>query len=138
AESCLRLYSPESIADQPFAFDGTVASVGPAVTDSTGHGRMKYVGTTFVVHEWFGGGTGATVTVDMPPPTSTSARPGGASTQLSGEMPPTYEIGSRLLVSGAPRWGGAPLADPIAWGCGFTRYYDAPTATAWRAATKQS
>lgn len=31
------------------------------------------------------------------------------------------EPGTRLLVSGEPRWGGDPLEDPIAWPCGFTQ-----------------
>jgi hypothetical protein len=47
---------------------------------------------------------------------------------------PAYGIGNRLLVSGMPRRGGAALTDAIAWGCGFTRYYDKATADSWRAA----
>ena len=43
-----------------------------------------------------------------------------------------YDIGSRLLVSGEPRWEGSPLDAPIAWGCGFARYYDPQTAAVWR------
>lgn len=46
-----------------------------------------------------------------------------------------YGVGTRLLVSGGPRWGGPPLRDAIAWGCGFTRYYDPQTAADWAAAT---
>ena len=52
------------------------------------------------------------------------------------EFVPAYQIGTRLLVSGTPRWGGAPLADPIAWGCGFTRYYSRATAAEWSTATR--
>jgi hypothetical protein len=45
----------------------------------------------------------------------------------------TYEVGTRLLVSGEPRWGGAPLDRAIAYGCGgFTRYYEAALAEEWR------
>lgn len=77
---------------------------------------------TFVVHEWFSGGDGPQVTVDMGGPES-----GGAP-----ELDPVYEVGTRLLVTGEPRWGGSPLQDAIAWGCGFTHYYDAQTASVWR------
>ena len=41
--------------------------------------------------------------------------------------------GVRLLVSGQPRWGGAPLDDPIAWPGGFTRLWDKGTADEWAA-----
>lgn len=47
---------------------------------------------------------------------------------------PSYGLGTRLLVSGEPRWGGGALTDAMAWGCGFTRYYDKATADNWRAA----
>lgn len=40
-----------------------------------------------------------------------------------------YGLGSRLLVSGQPRWGGNALKFPIAWSCGFTRYHDPSSAT---------
>lgn len=46
----------------------------------------------------------------------------------------SYGLGSRLLVSGEPRWGGTALEDAIAWGCAFTRYYDPATANSWRRA----
>jgi hypothetical protein len=59
----------------------------------------------------------------------------GAATGAEGGAP-GYRIGTRLLVSGMPRWGGAPLADAIAWGCGFTRYYSPATAAAWATAMK--
>jgi len=38
-----------------------------------------------------------------------------------GETVPSYGVGSRLLVSGEPRWGGGALTNAIAWGCGFTQ-----------------
>ena len=80
-------------------------------------------GVIFEVREWFSGGRGDTVTVDVEPPTrgSEDLAPGYA-----------YGVGSRLLVSGEARWGGSPLKSPIAWGCGFSRYYDSETAMAWR------
>jgi hypothetical protein len=74
-----------------------------------------------------GSGSGPTVTVDITPPQA------GRSIDMS-ELVPAYGVGTRLLVSGAPRWGGSALTDAIAWGCGFTRYYDEATANSWRAA----
>jgi len=65
------------------------------------------------------------VDMDAPQPTNSSADP----------SVPAYEVGTRLLVSGAPRWGGAPLDAAIAWPCGFTRSYDPQTAAEWAAAT---
>src|SRR5699024_3899896 len=79
---------------------------------------------TFEVREWFVGGDADEVTVDL--------QSVGEGTTV--EDPP-FQIGTRLLVSGEPRWGGAPLHSPIAWGCGFSRYYDQQTATAWREST---
>ncbi|MDP9405582.1 MAG: hypothetical protein M3O86_03130 [Actinomycetota bacterium] len=119
--SCVEEYSPEGVANRAFAFDGVVTSIGPGQSNRGGDGSLDLAAVTFALNEWFSGGTSPTVTVDMervPLP----------------EGDPSYGVGSRLLVSGEPRWGGAPLDDPIAWGCEFTRYYDAPTADAWRKA----
>ena len=124
--SCVEAYRPGAIAGRGFAFDGTVQRIGPGQTDRAGAGHLGYAGVTFVVHEWYVGGSAHSVTVDLPPP--------GEQTALA-ESSPSYQIGSRLLVSGEPRWGGAPLEDAIAWGCGFTRSYDADTADEWLAAT---
>ncbi|MDP2773019.1 MAG: hypothetical protein Q8O61_05635 [Nocardioides sp.] len=124
--SCAFEYSSKTLAERAFAFDGTVVSVGPGQTYRPGELR-GLVGTTFEVHEWYAGGSGTTVTVDMPPP-------GSRPTMSDG--PPTYEIGSRLLLSGEHRWGKATMDDALAWGCGFTRYYDEATADTWRSATR--
>jgi hypothetical protein len=125
--SCVQEYSPANVKKRAFAFDGTVTAIGKART-SRGEEPIPLASVTFRVNEWFAGGTGDTVTVDMTAPTAGS---GGDPTSEEG---PTYGIGTRLLVSGQPRWGGGPLDEAIAWTCGFTRYYDAPTAAAWRAA----
>jgi hypothetical protein len=122
--SCVASYSTDTLAAQAFAFDGTVTGLGPARTNRSGRGSLPLVSAAFAVHEWFHGGSGATVSVDMTAPDAVMPETGV----------PSYAVGSRLLVSGMPRWGGAALDDPIAWGCGFTRRYDAATATAWRAA----
>jgi len=111
AASCAEQYSMTSLTGRAFAFDGTVTAIGPARSNRPGT-DYGLIAATFTVNQWYRGGSGATVTVDMSPP----------------------GIGTRLLVSGEPRWGGAPLTDAIAHPCGFTRYYDKATADSWRAA----
>lgn len=124
--SCVEGYDSTTIGHRSFAFDGTVTALGPGTTNRPGTGRLDTVAVTFAVNEWFTGGTGATVTVDLMSPASTG----------SGNEVPLYEQGTRLLVSGEPRWGGDPLQDPIAWSCGgFTRYYEPAVADDWRRGT---
>lgn len=123
AASCAERYSPRAVADRAFAFDGVVVEVGEPTSDRGDGGDLGLAGVTFAVREWFSGGAGSEVTVDMPPAVE-------GSSQLS-EGGPSYETGSRLLVSGEPRWGGKAMSDPIAWGCGFTRYYDPATSESW-------
>lgn len=120
--SCVEGYSTATVGNRAFAFDGTVVAVGPGGTDVSGKGSLDTVAVRFRVHEWFEGGTDETVTVDLMSPTS----------DLAGDETPAYEDGTRLLVSGEPRWGGPPLHHAIAWSCGFTRYYEATVADAWR------
>jgi len=124
--SCARGYSPRELARLPFAFDGTVTAIGAAHSDRP-NGVLTNVGVTFTVNEWFSGGPGRTVTVDMASPHGYLVWAGYA---------PAYGIGTRLLVSAEHRWGGTTMADVIAWGCGFTRYYDPMAADEWRAATR--
>ncbi|HWL41913.1 MAG TPA: hypothetical protein VNQ73_03135 [Ilumatobacter sp.] len=122
--SCISPDTAGTLADRAFAFDGTVVKVGTADRDDL------VVHTTFEVHEWFRSGTTAppTVTVDMLPPELTSYGPAG----LDG-APATWGLGSRLLITGEPRFGGEPLLAPVAWMCGFSRTYDPTTAAEWRA-----
>ncbi|MGZ4724548.1 MAG: hypothetical protein ACXV5U_08960 [Ilumatobacteraceae bacterium] len=47
------------------------------------------------------------------------------------EFVPQVVPGTRLLVTGEPRWGGQPLDDPIAWGCGFTQRWSTGAANSW-------
>jgi hypothetical protein len=49
-----------------------------------------------------------------------------------GGSDPTYDLGTRLLVSGMVS--DVEGRGPIGEGCGFTRYYDAQTAAEWAAA----
>lgn len=110
---CVEQYSPAAVSQRAFAFDGVVVDIGSGISDRGDASDLGLAGVTFEVREWFSGGRGSTVTVDM----QSSAK--------------SYGIGSRLLVSGEPRWGGPALADAIAWGCEFTRYYDPATADSW-------
>ncbi|SCG40084.1 hypothetical protein [Micromonospora humi] len=128
---CVKTYSPRALAEQAFAFDGTVTGIGPARTGRGTQPPRDLRSVTFQVHTWFRGGSAGTAVVDMSPP---AARAGTG--DATSEHVPAYRIGTRLLVSGTPRWGGAPLADPIAWGCGFTRYYSPSVAAGWTAATR--
>lgn len=116
AQSCVESYTTAALARRAFGFDGTVANIGPTTGTPPG-----YVPVTFTVHRWFRGGAGATVVVTMPQPESSF-----------GEDNVAYQTGSRLLVSGEPRFGGTPLADPVAWACGFTRSYTPAEAAVWR------
>jgi hypothetical protein len=122
--SCVEEYSPKRVTGRAFAFDGTIAAIGPARTNRPGVG-LDLVAATFTVSHWYKGGSGSTVTVDIDHI--------GAGKWIE-DSAPAYGIGSRLLVSGMPRWGGPALTDAIAWGCGFTRYYDKATADSWQAA----
>ena len=100
-------------------------SVGPSVSDQGGEADLELPGVTFEVREWYVDGTGDTVTVDMP----WTARDADVGLLTRGDA---FGTGSRLLISGEPRWGGAPLDAPIAWSCGFSRYYDEKTASTWQ------
>ncbi|CCG01182.1 hypothetical protein [Blastococcus saxobsidens] len=125
AASCVAEYSAAAVAERGFAFDGVVVAIGPSGTERSGSPGTELAGVTFAVQEWFSGGQGPTVTVDLPAPAD------GSGSSPVGQAP-AYGVGSRLLVSGEDRWGAGPMADPIAWMCGFTRYYDEGTAAAWR------
>jgi hypothetical protein len=112
-ESCVESYTPTAVADRAFAFEGVVIDIGQSVSDRGDGGDLSLPGVTFQVNQWFEGGDGSIFTVDLQAPEG------------------SYGIGSRLLVSGESRWGEPDLTDAIAWGCGFTRYYDAETAQSW-------
>lgn len=57
----------------------------------------------------------------------------GADSQL-GDVPTATDTGARLLVTGEPRWGGEPLDDAVAWGCGFTQPWTSSAAEQWSTA----
>lgn len=116
SDSCVEQYGAATLSRRAFAFDGTVTRTTPSAASD---GLPGYLSVTFDVHAWFRGGHGASITVDMIGPTMSSAQE------------TSYSAGTRLLVSGEPRFGGQPLQAPIAWGCGFTRYYDQSSAAKW-------
>ena len=123
--SCVEGYNANTIGNRAFAFDGTIITIGPGGTNKADKGTLDTAAVTFQVNEWFKGGKGTTVTVDFESSTNNAA----------GNDTPAYEHGTRLLVSGEPRWGGEPLTDAISWSCGFTRYYEPAVADEWRQAT---
>ena len=127
AASCVEGYDLETLAHRAFAFDGTVVQISDGSADTRSFG---YVDVTFDVNEWFRSSAADQTIVEMNPPL------GETSTISAGYQVTSYEVGSRLLVTGEPRWGGEPLDNAIAWYCGFTRTHDEETATAWRNALR--
>ena len=124
AASCVEAYSSLTLRNRDFALDGTVIAIGPAGTNKPDKGHLETAAVTLEVNEWFTGGTEDQATIDLMSPT-----------RMAGDDTPLYEVGTRLLVSGEPRWGGPPLQDAIAWSCGgFTSYYEPRLADEWRAA----
>jgi hypothetical protein len=121
AADCAFAGSPAEVAARGMSFDGTVTAIADRPTTADG-----YVPVSFAVNEWFRGGDGTSVTVAMRPPLAPGV--------IAGEPRPAYRIGTRLLLSGER--GDPAVGGMLAYGCGFTRYYDQQTATAWRDAIK--
>jgi hypothetical protein len=119
---CTTSYSVERLNQaSAFAFDGTVVAIRPIPSESPG-GDAGYVDVTFEVNDWYAGGSGTRATVDMVPP----------DVHAFESTPPSYQAGTRLLLSGDSRSGTGSMDQAVANGCGFTRYYDEQTANAWR------
>ncbi len=137
ATSCAERYSPSAVAKRAFAFDGVVIEIGSAHSNRPDRGHLDLAGVTFAVGEWFSGGSASTFTLDMDAPMVGTGDPPMVVAGGLNEGVPSYAVGSRLLVSGEPRWGGSHLTDAIAWGCEFTRYYDSATAASWRQALRR-
>lgn len=117
--SCVEEYSLTTLANRAFAFDGTVTEIESP--EDTSPGSTAYALVTFEVHEWFRPDGPNQVSVEMNPPGIDSSLPSA-----------DYALGSRLLISGEPRWGGEPLDDPIVWSCGFSRTHSMEAAEGWR------
>ena len=119
---CTTSYAVERLnQESAFAFDGTVVAIRPIPSESPG-GEAGYVDVTFEVNDWYAGGSGTGATVDMVPP----------DVHAFESTPPSYKVGTRLLVSGSSRSGTDSMDQAVANSCGFTRYYDEQTANAWR------
>lgn len=74
--SCVESYSPETLSNREYAFDGTVTAVeGPNMT--------------FTVNEWFSAGEGETITLD---------HQGYAGALLDPQTP--LDVGARALIAG--------------------------------------
>jgi hypothetical protein len=123
AARCVEQYDLTTLANRDFAFDGTVTAIGTEPVGERDPESDPYVEVTFDVLEWFAPEGPDTVIVEMLPPDLRTS-----------EGSVEYAVGSRLLITGEPRWGGATFDSPVAWYCGFSRTYDEATATAWREA----
>lgn len=109
--SCLA-FDEATLAQQGFAFDGTVKSID--VTEGTEDGlEATEVLVTFEVHRWFKGGEGAEATYRG------DGLVGETSLALTG---PGLEEGQRYLISGSEVW---------VWGCGYSLTYDSDLADRW-------
>lgn len=115
---CVETFSPSNLAQRGFAFDGTVTQVSKSPPDSD-----LYVDVTFSIHEWYRPDGPSELTIEMVRADAAASVEGAS-----------YEVGSRLLVSGESRWGESGLRDLIAWGCGFSQIYSTEQATVWRSA----
>lgn len=121
---CSNLYTLAGLAERTIVFDGTVTAIGDDVSNRPGMGQLSLAGVEFSVNEWYRGDGSDTATIDLPI--------SGQAVSAGDDDGPSYGVGTRLLVAGEPRWGGdAAFDQPIAWTCGFTRYYDPETARAW-------
>jgi hypothetical protein len=122
--SCVEQYGPDTLSNRAFAFDGTVKSVEVRSDPKLPAGDQDVHWVTFTVNYWYKGGAGDEVGVWIE--------------GLVLEDSTAIEEGARLLVSGEPRWGGAPLEDAIAWICGgFTRGYTNEEANLWADSLRQ-
>ena len=122
AASCVSTYTPAELRNRAFAFDGTVLTIA---RDPAGPTPSYLV--TLQVNEWFKPTDGA-----LRVAVRTYNPPVGSREQVSTDFP-DYSLGSRLLITGEPQWGGSnPLKDAFAWGCGFSRAYGADDAATWR------
>ena len=121
---CVEVYSPETLSNRSFAFDGTVTAIETRTDPKLPEGENESQWLTFDVHEWYLGGSEPSVGVWVD----------GLNVETTvGTI--TAEVGTRLLVAGEPRWGGRPLEDPLAWSCGFTQQWSEEAAAEWEAAT---
>ena len=112
---CATVYSPDTLTQRGWAFDGTITNFG---TEATGRRART---ATFDVHRWFRGDRTDTVTVRFDFPT----------VNLDSAPARDATVGQRFLVTG----GTAPASDGqaplIAYGCGYTQPWGEATAELW-------
>lgn len=123
AAECVQAYAPDTLVLRSFAFDGTVTSIEIREDSRLPEGEQEVPWVTFEVHRWFKGGSASEVGVWI-------ENLNVNTTVGTIEAEP----GTRLLVSGEPRWGGDTLDDAIAWPCGFTQPWTEEGASEWRTA----
>ena len=123
AASCVQTYAPDTLVQRSFAFDGTVTSIEIRKDPRLPEGERAVRWVSFHVHRWFRGGTAPEVAVWI------------ENLNIESSIGAVEaEPGTRLLVSGEPRWGGDALDDPIAWPCGFTQPWTEEAAAEWETA----
>jgi hypothetical protein len=127
SNTCVQTYSPDTLIERSFAFDGTVASIELRTDSHLPDGENEVPWVTFVVNQWFRAGSAPRIGVWMD---SLNIETSAGTIEA--------EPGARLLVAGEPRWGGDPLEDPIAWACGFTQPWTPEAAAEWQAAFDSS
>ncbi len=112
AFSCIEQYSPETLPNRTYAFEGVIVAVdGPvdAPSEEAGSGTTA---VTFDVDRWFWGGTGKQVSLrTYATPSSTGDVDGS--------------VGAHLLVSGD---------GDFLWACGFTQPFSEDLLKAFQAA----
>lgn len=109
---CNPAYSPATLKDKQFAFDGEVTEIGERADPKNPAGR---IGTAvFSISKWFKGGGATELTLQSTlPPTE------GAVPVMEG---PDLVVGSRYLVSGEGAFVGT---------CGFTRVWSQQERAEW-------
>ena len=120
AASCVKLYSPEALKAQEFAFEGTVKSITFPNENLPEADPEDSVSATFTVQTWFKGGPeagGADTKVTLKAPVPFSA--------VSSIDFPELREGDRYLVSGAENFMHA---------CGFTKVHSETEVEVWNEA----
>jgi hypothetical protein len=122
---CMEVYSPETIVNRSFAFDGTVRNI--EIKEVPGDfGGFEAYWVTLDVDRWYAGGDGDEVSLWM-------GSRWIAESDTFDESNEPFGLGSRLLVSGEPLEEGS--AELMAWtACGFTKVHTPEMANEWEAA----